>query len=124
MSSKKPNDNRVLPEGIYGITAEKFSRGRSNLEVVRRLIDGGVKMIQYREKRPHKSFAEMLAECRQIRALTQAHGVSFIVNDYVDIALLSDADGVHGSSGYRKWMQQVSLPSNALPERQDASYRP
>lgn len=95
MSVKKMNGEKILPEGIYGITAERFSKGRTNLEVARCMIDGGVKMIQYREKRPHKSFAQMLEECRQIRKLTQAHGVAFIVNDHVDIALLSDADGVH-----------------------------
>ena len=95
MPTAKPINKSILPHGIYGITAEKFSKGRSNLEVARQMIAGGVKIIQYREKRPHKSFAEMLAECRQIRELTWVHGTRFIVNDYVDIALLSDADGVH-----------------------------
>jgi thiamine-phosphate pyrophosphorylase len=86
---------KALPEGIYGITAEKFSRGRSNLEVVRAMVQGGVKIIQYREKRPYKSFRQMLDECRQIRAITRDNGVLFIVNDYVDIAMIVDADGVH-----------------------------
>ena len=85
----------ALPQGIYGITAEKFSRGRSNLEVARAMIEGGVKILQYREKRPAKSFRQMLDECRQLRRLTREHGVLFIVNDYVDIALLAEADGVH-----------------------------
>lgn len=89
------NHNQVLPQGVYGITAEKFSCGRSNIEVVRQMIDGGVKIIQYREKRPHKSYASMLDECLQLRELTHAHGVKLIVNDDVDIALLCDADGVH-----------------------------
>ncbi len=93
---KKPlSSEKILPEGIYGITAEKFSRGRSNMEVVRRMIAGGVKVIQYREKRPHKSYGAMLTECREIRSLTKDHGVLFIVNDNVDIAMLVDADGVH-----------------------------
>lgn len=85
----------VLPAGIYGITAEAFSNGRTNEAVVRDMIRGGVSIVQYREKRPHKSHRQMLAECRRIRALTRAAGVLFIVNDYVDIALLADADGVH-----------------------------
>lgn len=92
---EKPVDRKVLPDGIYGITAEKFSMGRTNVEVAHCMIDGGVRIIQYREKRPYKSFAQILEECRQIRKLTQDRGVAFIVNDYVDIALLSDADGVH-----------------------------
>ncbi|MFZ1983001.1 MAG: thiamine phosphate synthase [Desulfatitalea sp.] len=85
----------VLPAGIYGITAEKFSLGRSNVAVAEAMIAGGVKIIQYREKRPHTSHRRMLEECRRIRALTHAAGVLFIVNDHADIALLADADGVH-----------------------------
>lgn len=88
-------DAKILPQGIYGITAEKFSRGRSNLEVARQMIAGGVQIIQYREKRPYKSFGAMLTECRDIRSLTRDYGVLFIVNDYVDIAMLTEADGVH-----------------------------
>jgi thiamine-phosphate pyrophosphorylase len=89
------SSSTTLPGGIYGITAEKFSRGRSNLEVVRAMVEGGVNIIQYREKRPHKSYRQMLDECRRIRAITRDHGVMFIVNDHVDIAVLVDADGVH-----------------------------
>lgn len=89
------NSKPAFPQGIYGITAEKFSKGRSNIEVVEQMIAGGIGIIQYREKRPHKSFAEMLSECQAIRALTREAGALFIINDYVDIAQLVDADGVH-----------------------------
>lgn len=96
METKTTNSRKpVFPAGVYGITAEKFSAGRSNLAVVEQMIAGGIGIIQYREKRPHKSFAEMLAECRAIRELTRAAGVVFIINDYPDIAQLVDADGVH-----------------------------
>jgi thiamine-phosphate pyrophosphorylase len=90
-----PKNKPFLPEGIYGITAEKFSKGRTNIEVVEAMIAGGLKIVQYREKRPDKSHRRMLAECRRIRDLTRAAGVLFIVNDYVDIAMLAEADGVH-----------------------------
>jgi thiamine-phosphate pyrophosphorylase len=90
-----PQAKPAFPAGIYGITAEKFSNGRTNVEVVQAMLAGGIRIIQYREKRPHKSFAEMLAECRAIRALTRAAGALFIVNDYPSLALLADADGVH-----------------------------
>jgi thiamine-phosphate pyrophosphorylase len=92
---EKQHSKPVFPAGIYGITAEKFSSGRSNIEVVRQMIEGGIRLIQYREKRPDKSFAEMLAECRTIRQMTRAAGVLFIINDYPAIAQLVDADGVH-----------------------------
>jgi thiamine-phosphate pyrophosphorylase len=86
---------KQLPAGIYGITAEKFSSGRSNIEVVREMIRGGVSVVQYREKYAHKSIREIYEECREIREMTRQNDVMFIVNDFVDIALLVDADGVH-----------------------------
>lgn len=86
---------KTLPTGIYGITAEKFSRGRSNLQVVKEMIRGGVTVIQYREKHADKSIREIFEECRQIRDITREHDVLFMVNDFVDIAMLVDADGVH-----------------------------
>ncbi|MDR3090127.1 MAG: thiamine phosphate synthase [Desulfobulbaceae bacterium] len=85
----------TLPVGIYGITAEKFSCGRDNREVARAMLAGGIRIIQYREKRPDKTFAAMLDECLAIRALTREAGALFIVNDYPDLAMLVDADGVH-----------------------------
>lgn len=92
---QKQHSKPAFPAGVYGITAAKFSAGRSNVEVVQQMIKGGIRLIQYREKRPHKSFAEMLEECRAIRQLTREAGVLFIVNDYPDIAQMVDADGVH-----------------------------
>jgi len=86
---------QILAEGIYGITAERFSEGRSNLEVVEEMIRGGITTIQYREKKHQKDVGEMYVECQQIRDLTRKHGVTFIINDHVDLALLVDADGVH-----------------------------
>ena len=80
-----------LPEGLYGITAEKFSRGRSNVEVVEEMIRGGIRIIQYREKHKDKSIREIYEECRAIRNITREHGVLFIVNDFIDIAVLTDA---------------------------------
>ncbi len=86
---------KQLPAGIYGITAEAFSLGRSNLEVAEAMIAGGIKVIQYREKRDKKDYCEIYRECQEIRQLTRKHDVLFLVNDFVDIALLVDADGVH-----------------------------
>lgn len=83
----------LLKKGIYGITAEEYSRGRGNLEVVREMIAAGIKIIQYREK--EKTLREKYDQCLQIREMTREAGVTFIVNDHVDMALLVGADGVH-----------------------------
>lgn len=91
----RPSGPQTLPEGIYGITAEVYSKGRDNVSVAAAMIEGGVTTIQYREKHGKKSFQAMLEECRAIRRLTRDAGVLFIVNDYVELAALADADGIH-----------------------------
>lgn len=83
----------VIPEGIYGITGDNFAHGKSNFECVQAMIEGGIKIIQYRDKT--KSIKEKVKEAKEIRELCRKHGVVFIVNDHIDIALLVDADGVH-----------------------------
>lgn len=83
----------ALDTDLYCLTAEEHSKGRSNLEVVRAMIEAGVKVIQYREK--EKKLLHKYEECQQIRKMTRAAGVTLIINDDLDIALLVQADGVH-----------------------------
>lgn len=83
----------VLDTDLYCITAEEYSLGRSNIDVVNQMIAAGVKLIQYREK--EKSMKEKYDECVQIRNITRAAGVTFIVNDHVDLAMAVEADGIH-----------------------------
>jgi thiamine-phosphate pyrophosphorylase len=56
-------------------------------------VRGGADVVQLR----HKTLArgELLELARRIRAVTAEAGALFIVNDHVDIAMLSEADGVH-----------------------------
>ncbi|MCW5212135.1 thiamine phosphate synthase [Desulfobulbus sp. TB] len=87
--------NRGLPAGIYGILGEKFSLGRSNVEVARQMVEAGVAVLQYREKLKYKSIKSIYEECLAIRKITREAGVPFIINDYADIALMVEADGIH-----------------------------
>ncbi|NPV26546.1 MAG: thiamine phosphate synthase [Firmicutes bacterium] len=89
----KKNLANLLEADIYGITAEEYSRGRSNLDVVAQMIAAGIKVIQYREK--DKQMRQKYEECLKIREMTRQAGVTLIVNDHVDLALLVDADGIH-----------------------------
>ena len=83
----------ILQNDIYGITSEAHARGRDNITVVTKMIDAGIGLIQYREKK--KSMRERFFQCEEIRKLTQSAGVILIVNDHIDLALAVDADGVH-----------------------------
>lgn len=79
--------------GIYGITAHKYSNGKDNIEVVKAMLDGGIKVIQYREK--EKSNYEKFKETLEIKKIIDKYNALFIIDDDIDIALTCDADGVH-----------------------------
>lgn len=78
---------------LYLVTdaPERCSLGLA--ETVRRAIAGGATLVQYR--REHADAATMLREAAELRAVTRAAGVPFIVNNDVRLALQVDADGVH-----------------------------
>lgn len=78
---------------LYALTDSRLSLGRSTLEVSRALLEAGIRILQYREKK--LGAARALEECRALRALTREYGACFIVNDHVDLAILAEADGVH-----------------------------
>lgn len=87
-------NRRELPiTDIYGITAREFSLGRSNVEVVKQMLEAGVKIVQYREK--DYSIRQKYQECLAIRELTDGYGACFIINDDVHLALAVRSDGVH-----------------------------
>lgn len=77
----------------YLVTQASLSDDRSTVEIVRAAIDGGIDVVQLREKETSaRSRYELGLELRE---LTAAAGVDLIVNDRVDIAQAIDADGVH-----------------------------
>lgn len=78
---------------LYGIIGEEFSKGRSNVEVVKEMVSAGVKIIQYREKT--KSKLTKYKECTAIQKIIRNRDIAFIINDDVDIAVSVGATGVH-----------------------------
>jgi thiamine-phosphate pyrophosphorylase len=79
--------------GLYVIIDAQALKGRSHLEVASQVISGGAKIIQLRDKLLSKG--ELLAIAHQLRNLCAEHNVLFIINDYLDIALATEADGLH-----------------------------
>ena len=65
----------------------------SHPELARMAISGGADCIQFRQK--SGSTRDMIQEATGLKEICAASGVSFIVNDRVDVALASKADGVH-----------------------------
>ena len=78
---------------VYLVTQASLSAGRTTDEIVADAIDGGVGVVQLREK--DRTARERYELGRELRTLTREAGVTFVINDRVDIAQALDADGVH-----------------------------
>jgi thiamine-phosphate pyrophosphorylase len=78
---------------LYVILDRGVTRGRDLLEILAAAIAGGCRMVQLREKEWPSGRVLPLAE--RLRARCGDAGVTFIVNDRVDLALAVGADGVH-----------------------------
>lgn len=89
--------------GVYFITDSKFGRHE---ELAKRALELGVRIVQLREKRAKDR--EILMTANRLRELTDSYGALLIVNDRLDIAIASDADGVH--------LGQEDLPLNFARE--------
>lgn len=78
---------------LYGVTDRSWLNGKPLAQAVEEAISGGVTCIQLREKAMEQS--AFLEEARAIRALCREKKVPFLVNDDIEVALQSGADGVH-----------------------------
>ncbi len=85
-----PRDPR-LAAPIMCLTQDGL--GLSHPEQARRLCASGAKLIQLRMKAA--PFTDWLAVAREVAGICRASGTTLIVNDSVEIALGSGADGVH-----------------------------
>ena len=65
----------------------------SHLELAELAIAGGADTIQFRQK--EGATRQMIRVAEQLQALCKRAGVTFIINDRVDVAIASHADGVH-----------------------------
>lgn len=57
------------------------------------MLDAGVKIIQYREKK--KSLREKYEEALILRKLTHEYNALLIINDHLDLCKMVEGDGVH-----------------------------
>jgi thiamine-phosphate pyrophosphorylase len=77
---------------LYVLITESVCR-RPWLETAKLAIGGGADCLQLREK--ELDGGELLARARQLVEICRLHGVLCIINDRVDVAVMSGADGVH-----------------------------
>lgn len=78
---------------LYLVTDRSWISDRSLNEDVKKALEAGVTFLQLREKNIDKE--SFLKSAMQLKSLAADYKVPFVINDDVEIALASDADGVH-----------------------------
>lgn len=84
-------DKRVMR--LYAVTDRAWTKEKSLASQVKEALDGGVTCLQLREKTLDDD--TFLNEALEIGKLCREYKIPFIINDNVDIAEKSDADGIH-----------------------------
>jgi len=83
--------------GLYLILDAQALAGQNEVETARQAIQGGASIIQLRDKIRLKG--ELVPLAQELQKLCTESNVLFIVNDHLDVALASDADGLHLGQG-------------------------
>ncbi len=78
---------------LYVIIDTQTLDFKDEVDATSKAIHGGARIIQLRDK--HYDHRKLLILAQKMKALCQKNNALFIVNDYLDIALAADADGLH-----------------------------
>src|SRR5690349_17040820 len=78
---------------LYLVTDQLLCGSRGIIATVQAALRGGITVLQYRAKEIDLSAA--MVEASALATMANAHGVPFIINDRLDLALAIDADGLH-----------------------------
>ena len=83
--------NKKLITGVYTIIDPE--EGSNIFELTKKVILGGVKIVQYRDK--INTISQKIINAKKIKLICEKYNVLFIVNDSADLAKEVDSDGVH-----------------------------
>jgi thiamine-phosphate pyrophosphorylase len=87
------NPAELLQDARLYVLLDGRDSSDSFAQLVQDLVEAGVDVLQLRDKQlPDR---DLVARARMLRQLTRGSDTLFVVNDRPDIAVLSDADGVH-----------------------------
>lgn len=78
---------------LYAVTDRSWVGKYTLTEQIGQALKGGVTMIQLREKNLNEE--EFVKEAIEVKKICDRYGVPLIINDRVEVALRSGADGVH-----------------------------
>jgi thiamine-phosphate pyrophosphorylase len=77
--------------GLYAITQTANKSGDAIINEVAAAIRGGAVIVQYRDKNP----TDALFIARELVSICHQHNVPLLINDDIELAKQSGADGVH-----------------------------
>ena len=99
--------------GLYALTPDETDTGIL-LSKTARALEGGVSLVQYRNKTASASLRAIQA--RALLDLCRRHAVPLIINDHLNLALSVDADGLHlgGEDGDLAAARQALGPDKLL----------
>ena len=83
--------NKKLINGVYTIIDPE--QGSNIFELTKKVILGGVKIVQYRDK--INIISQKIINANKIKHICEKYNVLFIINDSADLAKEVDSDGVH-----------------------------
>ena len=83
--------NKKLINGVYTIIDPE--QGSNIFELTKKVILGGVKIVQYRDK--INTISQKIINANKIKHICEKYNVLFIINDSADLAKEVDSDGVH-----------------------------
>jgi thiamine-phosphate pyrophosphorylase len=78
---------------LYVITDAALLPGRPHVEIAHAALAGGADAVQLRDK--SATAQNLCAAAIEIQPMTRKFGAVFLVNDRVDVALVTGADGAH-----------------------------
>jgi thiamine-phosphate pyrophosphorylase len=78
---------------VYPVSCERLAAGRTDIEWLAAVLAGGARIVQLRDK--ESDDRKLYEKAVAFRQKTSEAGALFIVNNRVDIAVVSGADGVH-----------------------------
>src|SRR3989344_5522728 len=84
---------KTLAASRLVVVATPSVAGQDVASAVESALRGGADVVQFRDK--HSSALDILEAAKQLNKICRDYNALFIVNDRVDIALASGADGVH-----------------------------
>jgi thiamine-phosphate diphosphorylase len=97
ISEGRQKNERIIIPGPFPILnviiGGPLCRGKDYLELTREVLEGGARLIQLREKEGETE--DLIDTAIKLQKICREYGAFFVVDDRVDLALDSGADGVH-----------------------------